>query len=241
MSGGRVITLQIDGRDCGAREEQTILEVARENGIYIPTLCHLNGLHPVGGCRICLVEIAGAPRPLPACVTHPVEGMQVTTDNPELRRQRRLILELMLAEGNHICAVCVVNGHCELQELALQLGVDHLEVPALYPSREVDASHPRFGLDRNRCVLCTRCVRVCGEIEGAHTWDVMGRGLQAMVISDLNQPWGEAESCTGCGKCVQVCPTGALFEKGKSAGEMVKRHLHLPLLTAMRREEEAGE
>ena len=237
MSGGRVITLTIDDRDCGAREEQTILEVARENGIFIPTLCHLGGLHPVGACRICIVDVEGVARPQPACVTRPVEGMRVATDSPGLRRQRRLLLELMLAEGNHVCSVCVVNGHCELQELALQLGVDHLELPALYPRREVDASHPRFSLDRNRCVLCTRCVRVCAEIEGAHTWDVMGRGLASTVISDLNQPWGEAESCTTCGKCVQVCPTGALFDKGKAPGEMRKRHSFLPLLTAMREED----
>lgn len=242
MSGGRVITLKIDERDCGAREEQTILEVARENGIAIPTLCHLAGLHPVGACRLCIVEIAGVNRPLPACVTKATEGMVIRTQTLELREQRRLILEMILSEGNHVCAVCVVNGHCELQELALGLGVDHVRLPGLYPLRAVDASHPRFILDRNRCILCTRCVRVCGEAEGAHTWDVMGRGLNSQVISDLNQPWGEAQSCTSCGKCVQVCPTGALFERGKAGGEMVKRNLHLPLLTAMRKEaEEAGE
>lgn len=217
--GTKVVTLRIDGRDCGAREDQTILEVARENGIKIPTLCHFKGLHPVGACRICMVEVAGAPRPLPACCTKAVEGMRVSTETPALHNSRRLIVEMMLSEGNHVCAVCVVNGHCELQELALALGVDHLEMPALYPKREVDASHPRFTLDRNRCVLCSRCVRICGEIEGAHTWDIMGRGLGSAVISDLNQLWGEAESCTSCGKCVRACPTGALFERGKAVGE----------------------
>ncbi len=238
-SGGKVLTLKIDERDCGAREEQTILEVARENGIAIPTLCHLEGLHPVGACRLCIVEVAGFNRPLPACVTKAGEGMVVRTQSRELRESRRLILEMIFSEGNHVCAVCVVNGHCELQELALGLGMDHIRLPALSPSRGVDASHSRFTLDHNRCVLCSRCVRVCSEVEGAHTWDVMGRGLNSQLISDLNQPWGEAQSCTSCGKCVQVCPTGALFEKGKAAGEMVKRNLHLPLLTAMRRAEEA--
>lgn len=235
MSGGRIVTLKIDDRDCGAREEQTILEVARENGIFIPTLCHLEGLHPIGACRLCLVEIEGAWRPLAACVTKAAEGMVVRTQTPALQEQRRLILEMILTEGNHVCAVCVSNGHCELQELALRLGVDHLRLPGLYPRRTVDASHPRFTLDRNRCVLCSRCVRVCAEVEGAHTWDIMGRGLNSQLISDLNQPWGAAESCTGCGKCVQTCPTGALFERGKATGEMVKRNLHLPLLTAMRK------
>jgi len=98
----------------------------------------------------------------------------------------------------------------------------------------VDASHPRFIADHNRCILCTRCVRVCHEIEGAHTWDLMGRGTKARVITDLCAPWGQSESCTGCGKCVQVCPTGALSEKGQAAGEMTKRRAFLPYLNMMR-------
>jgi bidirectional [NiFe] hydrogenase diaphorase subunit len=88
----------------------------------------------------------------------------------------------------------------------------------------MDASHERFVLDHNRCILCTRCVRVCDEVEGAHTWDLMGRGINSRVISDLNQPWGASDSCTSCGKCVQVCPTGALFAKGATVAEMTKQH-----------------
>jgi NADH dehydrogenase/NADH:ubiquinone oxidoreductase subunit G len=91
-----------------------------------------------------------------------------------------------------------------------------------FPVLKVDTSHERFGMDQNRCVLCMRCVRVCDEVEGAHTWDVAGRGSKSHVVSDLDEPWGESESCTGCGKCVQVCPTGALFAKGKSVAEMRK-------------------
>ena len=86
----------------------------------------------------------------------------------------------------------------------------------------VDISHDRFGIDHNRCILCTRCVRVCDEVEGAHTWDVSGRGSASLIISDLGEPWGASDTCTSCGKCVQVCPTGALFEKGKTVGEMRK-------------------
>ena len=130
--------------------------------------------------------------------------------------------------------MCVSNGHCELQWLAEKLGISHVGVPYLYPQLAVDASHSFYVLDHNRCILCTRCVRVCDEVEGAHTWDVMGRGVECRVISDLNQPWGTAESCTRCGKCVQVCPTGALFSKGKAVAEMTKKREFLPYLQLMR-------
>ena len=92
------------------------------------------------------------------------------------------------------------------------------------PDLPMDASHDRFVLDHNRCILCTRCVRVCDEIEGAHVWDVMGRGVNSRVIVDLNQPWGTSQSCTSCGKCVQVCPTGALSTRGSTVAEMEKQH-----------------
>src|SRR4029079_5957165 len=112
--------------------------------------------------------------------------------------------------------------------------IDHIELAYRNPQREVDASHRRFTLDHNRCILCTRCVRVCDEIEGAHTWDVMNRGVDSKIIADMNQPWGSSTSCTSCGKCVQVCPTGALFEKGKSVGEMTTHPEFLPYLVGNR-------
>ncbi len=230
----RVKTLQIGGVVVGAREDQTILEVARENGIWIPTLCWLEGLSNVGACRLCMVEIKGSPRLFPACVARIEEGMEVTIESERLAKYRRMILELIFSERNHVCSVCVSNGHCDLQSLAQALGMDHVRYPFIYPGLSVDASHERFVADHNRCVLCSRCVRVCIEIEGAHTWDIMGRGIDATVISDLKQPWGESETCTGCGKCVQVCPTGALVEKGKSVAEMSKQRRFLPYLTAMR-------
>jgi bidirectional [NiFe] hydrogenase diaphorase subunit len=118
--------------------------------------------------------------------------------------------------------------------MARRLGIDHISLPYRYPRRGVDASHERFAFDANRCILCTRCVRVCDEIEGAHTWDVLGRGIKSQVVTDLHQPWGESTSCTSCGKCVQVCPTGALFSKGQSAGEMVKHREFLVYLSEMR-------
>jgi bidirectional [NiFe] hydrogenase diaphorase subunit len=230
----RVRTHTVDGKDVGAREDETILQVARENGIWLPTLCQLDGLSTVGACRLCVVEVTGTNKLLPACVTRVEDGMEVTAHSERLDEYRKMIVELLFAEGNHICSVCVANGNCELQSLAQQLGVDHIRFPYLYQHRTVDASHRRFALDQNRCILCTRCVRVCDEVEGAHTWDVMGRGTDARVITDLAQPWGAAESCTSCGKCVSVCPTGALFEKGKAVSEMVRDRDLVASLLAMR-------
>src|SRR3954465_228124 len=231
-----VKTLKINGRDVTGRQEESILDVARQNGIFIPRLCEMDGLSDVGACRLCLVEIKGQNKLLPACVTAVEEGMEVTTDSERLNNYRRMILELLFTERNHVCSVCVSNGHCEMQMLAQKLGMTHVSVPYLYPKLEVDASNRRFVADHNRCILCTRCVRVCDEIEGAHTWDLYGRGVETRIISDLDQPWGESESCTSCGKCVHVCPTGALIEKGRSAGEMTKRGQFLPYLTLMRKE-----
>jgi bidirectional [NiFe] hydrogenase diaphorase subunit len=180
------------------------------------------------------VEVVGAPKLLCACSTHVVEGMQVLTNTVVLHRYRRMILEMLFAERNHVCSVCVSNGHCDLQDLAKECGVDHLRVPYRNASYGVDSSHDLFSVDHNRCVLCTRCVRVCDEVEAAHTWDVMGRGIDSLVVTDLHRPWGESESCTSCGKCVQVCPTGALVHRGMATGEMQKNREFLPYLWHMK-------
>lgn len=229
-----VCTLTIDGLEVGAAAGETILQVARENGIQIPTLCYLEGLSAWGACRICLVEVEGQSKLMSACTTQVWEGIQVRTRSGLLDRYRRGVLELLFAERNHVCAVCVASGHCELQALAQNLGMDHVRFPYRHPHLGVDASHERFAIDHNRCVLCTRCLRVCDEIEGAHTWDVSGRGATSLMVTDLAEPWGASSTCTSCGKCVQVCPTGALFIQGKAVGEMEKRTDFLPYLRKMR-------
>ncbi|MFO7548931.1 MAG: bidirectional hydrogenase complex protein HoxU [Acidimicrobiia bacterium] len=230
------IPVTLDGRETLAFEGETVLDLARREAVHIPTLCFLEGLSRYASCRLCLVSIAETPGLRPACATVIAEDMEVWTQTEEIRRYRRMIVELLFAEGNHICAVCVSNGACELQALAAELGVDHIRYDYVAPERDIDATHHKYVLDPNRCVLCTRCVRTCDEIEGAHVWDVADRGHRARIIAGMNQPWGTSAACTWCGKCVTACPTGALFFKGRAVGEMENDPGLVAFLTTARQE-----
>ena len=219
----KTISVRIDGELVAAHEGQTILEAARANGKYIPTLCYLKGLSAVGACRVCIVELAGTDRLLPACTTPIQDGMSIKTTSAKLALYRKMAVELLLVERNHVCSVCVSNSHCELQALAQSLGITHVRYSYNNPRLPVDMTHPRFVLDHNRCILCTLCVRACSELEGANVWEVASRGIYSRIVSDMKDNWALARNCTGCGKCVQACPTGALAEKGFAVHEMVKQ------------------
>jgi bidirectional [NiFe] hydrogenase diaphorase subunit len=229
-----VLTLEIDEKMVTGLSGATIFSVAWDNGIKIPRMCHVGGLSNTGSCRLCLVEVEGQKKLQAACMTQIAEGMVVRTDTERLRAHRKMLVELLFAERNHVCSICVLNGACELQDLASELGIDHVSLRYQFPALPVDTSHERFGVDHNRCVLCGRCVRICDEVEGAHTWDFAGRGSGSRAITDLGEAWGESESCTNCGKCVQVCPTGALFEKGKAMHEMRKSRGFLKYIVTAR-------
>ncbi|MCW4008637.1 MAG: 2Fe-2S iron-sulfur cluster-binding protein [Candidatus Bathyarchaeota archaeon] len=209
------VKLKIDNIEVEVPEGTTILKAARDNGIEIPTLCSLEGLTNYGGCRLCLVEVKGAPKLFPACTTPVSAGMEVITNSEQLREYRKMTIQLLLSERTHVCSVCVANDHCELQSLANKLGVDHSIFERNWTRKEIDSSHDFLVIDRNRCILCTRCIRVCDEIEGVHTLDLKQRGRKAEVIMDLDEDWVNSCSCTSCRKCAKVCPVGAIYIEGE--------------------------
>ena len=209
------VKLKINGVEVEVPEGTMILKAAKDNGIDIPTLCNLEGLSPYGGCRLCLVEISGSPKLFPSCITPVSSGMEVVTNSERLHEYRKMAVQLLLAERTHICSVCVANDHCELQSLANQLGVDHTMFERNFTREEIDSTHDFLVIDRNRCILCTRCIRVCDEIEGVHTLDLQLRGKDAQVIMDLDNKWVNSCSCTSCRKCAKVCPVGAIYIEGE--------------------------
>ena len=229
------ITLTIDGSEVTVPEGTMILKAAQDNGIIIPTLCNLEGLTPYGGCRLCLVEISGSPKLFPACITPVSSSMEVTTQSDRLTEYRKMAIQMLLAERTHICSVCVANDHCELQALANQLGVDHVMLERNWSNEKIDSTHDFLVIDRNRCILCTRCIRVCDEIEGVHTLDLMLRGKNAQVILDLDEKWHDSCSCTSCRKCAKVCPVGAIYIEGEPVGYTKRKDIAEFILSRRRK------
>lgn len=206
------IKATINGRALEAEDGCTILQAARRNGIRIPYLCDMPFLKSVGACRMCLVEIEGNPKFLPACTTPLTEGMSVITHSERIKAARRGVLELMLIRHPLDCFACPSNGKCELQDAAYDLGVEG--TPYTQGKRTeiipLDDKNPFYVRDLNKCILCGRCIRVCDEKAQIHAIDFQNRGIDTVV-----QPAGplEESDCVFCGQCVQVCPVGALSEK----------------------------
>jgi predicted molibdopterin-dependent oxidoreductase YjgC len=204
------INLTINGRKVQGEEGQTILEAARANGINdIPYLCYHPKLTKSGACRICMVRVNG--KALKAsCVEEIGEGMVIITEDPEIVRLRKWVLELLLADGAHNCLYCDANGACELQTLVQRYGIDERRYMPRY-GKEVDYESSK-ALKRNedRCILCGRCVKACKEIQVSNVWSFAQRGSETHLVADDAKKIGES-SCARCGLCAQLCPTGALW------------------------------
>ena len=206
-----MVTLTIDGKTVAAREGTTILEAARDNGIHIPSLCYLKEINQIAACRICVVEIEGITRLMPACDNQVAEGMVIRTNSPRVREARRVNLQLLLSQHDCRCATCVRSGNCTLQKLANDMNL--LSVP--YETElPIQRWNQKLPLIRNaaKCVKCMRCVQICDKVQGLHIWDVAGTGSRTTVNVSKNRKLEEAD-CAYCAQCVTHCPVGALYER----------------------------
>lgn len=203
------IKLTIDGKEVSGFRGQTIMEVARDNGIDIPHLCYHQKLSKTGACRLCLVRIDGKMLKT-SCTELAGDGMSVVTEDDTLRSIRKWLLGLLLMEGDHNCLYCEADGDCELQRYVKLYNVEKSDEDFPRNPREVDyVTSNAIRRNENRCILCGRCIRACKEIQVSSVWGFTERGSQTHLIADDDKRIGES-SCVKCGTCVQMCPTGAL-------------------------------
>ena len=203
-------TFTIDGVTVTGTPGQTIMQAADAAGIYIPRLCAHKDLKPFGACRVCTVKVNG--RPQAACTQPVAEGMVVENDTEELLHHRRNLIEMLFVEGNHYCMYCEKSGNCELQALAYRFGILAPKFPFQFPEREVDASHPDILIDRNRCILCARCVRASRDLDGKHVFDFIGRGKDKRVAVNADALLADTDADVTDKSC-EVCPVGAIVRK----------------------------
>ncbi len=207
-------TLHIDGQVVDSAPGQTILEAARRTGIYtIPTLCYLKDTTPTGSCRMCLVEVEGARTLLPACSTVATPGMVIKTESARIDAARKMVIELLLASGNHNCLICEANGECELQALAYRYQVPTPSfTPSSPPQYYYEDNNSMIIRDFSKCVMCGRCVRACNERQVNEAIQIGYRGHHNKIVTRADSPYIDSD-CVFCGSCVQACPVGALLDK----------------------------
>ena len=204
------ITFKIDNVEVTGKPGQTIMKAADAAGIYIPRLCAFEGLEPHGSCRVCTVLVNG--RPQSACTQPIAQNILVDNSSEEVQQIRKDIIEMLFVEGNHFCMICEKSGNCELQALAYKFGILAPKYPYLFPKKEVDASHKDIFIDKNRCILCGRCVRASKDIDGKNVFDFVGRGPEKEVAVNAEANLGDTDFDV-TDKAADVCPVGALIKK----------------------------
>lgn len=214
-----MVKLTIDGREVEVPEETTVLEAARKLGLVIPTLCHHPKLTPFGGCRLCIVDIKGIPRPVTSCTTPVNNGMEVITSNAEIERLRKTVMELILSDHPYECMTCERAGDCTLQELAYAYGIKENRFIGERRIYTKSDANPFIERELDKCIMCGRCVKVCDEVEGVNAIDFGYRGFDTKICP----PFDKDLDCEFCGQCVAVCPSGALTgkawkQKGRTIG-----------------------
>jgi [NiFe] hydrogenase diaphorase moiety small subunit len=207
----QIVNFAIDGTECMAAKGQFIIDAARENGIYIPTLCNYTGVKPKGSCRVCTVRVNG--KLMTACTTPVAENMEIENEAKDILELRKSIIELLFIEGNHFCPACEKSGNCELQALAYRYKMMVPRFPYTFPNRVVDANSPKLLKDQNRCILCKRCIRVIKDENGRTIFAYKRRGNHVEI--GIDPKLGKDLSDEVALKAMDVCPVGALLVREK--------------------------
>ena len=224
------VNITLNGKKIKAQPGQTILDVAKEHDVRIPTLCYHKDLSPTGNCRMCVVDVKGSRFLQAACVTQVWDGMEIETDAEKAIASRKLSLSLMLANHSPNCATCDVSGECDLQDLAYEYQVDAPAWGTKGTRYRVDSDpNPFVRVDFNKCILCRRCVLACAEIQARDVWGVAQRGFEEVIVAGAGTTMLEAR-CESCGQCVAYCPTGALSNK-MSYGQGIARARQISKVT----------
>ncbi|TLY70063.1 MAG: 2Fe-2S iron-sulfur cluster binding domain-containing protein, partial [Gammaproteobacteria bacterium] len=214
VNGAATVTVEVDGRPVTVPDGTSVMRAAALAGVKVPKLCATDTLKAFGSCRLCLVEIEGRKGYPASCTTTVAAGMKIRTQSDKLLQLRRGVIDLYVSDHPLECASCPAQGHCELEDMAAAVGITGSSYTggAMHRPTPKDESNPYFAFDPQLCIVCSRCVRACDEIQGTFALTIQGRGFGSKVAASQDQPFLDSE-CVSCGACIESCPTGALTEK----------------------------